>query len=519
MAAVVAATVGVGATAAGAAPVPRDQRAAASTASSVDAVDVVDAAVDFEPEPIVWGRCADADLTEMGARCAFVKVPLDYGKPRGKTIQLAVSRVRHTAKKSAYQGVVLLNPGGPGASGLGLSTFGAIFEEKVSAAYDWIGFDPRGVGSSRPALSCDGDYFSYDRPPYVPGSRAVEKAWLARARGYAEDCAEAGGELLDHVTTADSARDLEVIRKALGRKKINFIGLSWGSYLGQVYSTMYPHRMRRAVLNGVVNPEKVWYRSNLDQDLAFDRNLGVFFGWVAAHHGTYRLGKTAKAVRKRYYQQVKALDRKAAGGQIGGDEWTDIFLSAGYGTSSWSDLARLFSGWVNNGHWKPLKARFDSTYSQDDGSDNDYANYLATVCTDAPWPRDWAIWRRDNTVMHSRAPFMTWSNAWYNAPCRYWEGRAGTRVDVTGRLSSSMLLINETRDAATPYPGALEVRSRFPKSVLIEVTGGLAHSVDLLNDNDCVDGVVDRYLLTGKLPKRVKGRTSDKQCAALDLPD
>lgn len=124
---------------------------------------------------------------------------------------------------------------------------------------------------------------------------------------------------------------------------------------------------------------------------------------------------------------------------------------------------------MHDGDWKTLRNLWDSGNPQGKGEDNGYAMYLATQCTDMPWPAKWAKWKKDNAAVHAKAPFMTWSNAWYNAPCRFWDGevaKAAPKVD--GAKAPAILLISETLDPATPYPGALEARARFPKSVLIE---------------------------------------------------
>jgi len=117
-----------------------------------------------------WGPCSDPDLEDAGARCGTVTAPLDYRHPHGAKVKLAVSRVRHTVPASRYQGVMLVNPGGPGGSGLDLATLGQFVPRGAGGAYDWIGFDPRGVGSSRPSLSCVPGYFLGPRPPYTPTS-------------------------------------------------------------------------------------------------------------------------------------------------------------------------------------------------------------------------------------------------------------------------------------------------------------------------------------------------------------
>ncbi|MCE0535694.1 alpha/beta hydrolase [Kineosporia rhizophila] len=466
----------------------------------------------FEAKPIIWKKCPKGLLRDLKAQCGFLVVPLDHSRPKGKKIRLAVSRIKHTAKKADYQGALLINPGGPGGAGRDEVLQSILVSEKVGAAYDWIGFDPRGVGASRPALSCDSKHTGYDRPPYVPNTAAGEKIWLERSKDYAAKCAKAGGALLDNLKTTDNVKDMEILRRALGKKKISFLGYSYGSYLGQVYATQHPNRVHRMVLDGVVDARKTWYESNLEQNHAFERNMDAFFAWIATKHSTYRLGRTGAAVEKQFYKQLAALDKKAAGGRIGGDEWTDIFLSSGYASNVWADNAELFAGWVHERRWKPLKAVFDSDNPQGPGEDNGNAVYLGTTCTDAEWPADWSKVEKDNRASHRRSPFLTWSNAWFNGPCLTWAGKSGTMPKVDGSKAPPILLVSETYDAATPYEGALEARSRFPKSALLEGVGGRSHSASSLGSK-CTKTTIDTYLLTGKLPKRVPGRTSDKQCA------
>ena len=470
------------------------------------------------PPPITWGTCADPALQARKADCALLTVPMDYKKPAGETIKLAVSRIKHTVPEGKYQGVMLVNPGGPGGKGLGLAALGALVPQAAGAAYDWIGFDPRGVGASKPSLSCDGDYAGYDRPPYVPSSVEIEKTWLLRAQGYAHACAKAGGELLDHLKTLDTVRDMESIRLALGATQINFYGFSYGTYLGQVYATLFPARVRRMVLDGNVNPARVWYDSNLDQDLAFDRNVKIYFGWLARHDRLYRLGHSARAVERRFYAEQARLAAKPAGGAIGPDELTDVFLQAGYYVFGWEEIAQAFSAWVTERDPKPLKQLYDRENQRTKGSDNSYAIYLGVQCTDARWPHSWTTWTADNWEMHRRAPFETWANAWYNAPCRDWAGKAGVPVTVSGETVPPILLISETLDAATPFNGSLEVRKRFPRAALIEGVGGTTHAGSLFG-GACVDTAVAEYLASGALPKRLRGDRSDKRCAPIPPPD
>ncbi|WP_033296267.1 alpha/beta hydrolase [Amycolatopsis jejuensis] len=483
---------------------------AAGTLAAAPAATAVQAG--YDPPPIKWGPCTTPSLKKAGAECGFLVVPMDYARPSGETVQIAVSRVKH--KTAQYQGVMLVNPGGPGGSGLGLSRLGGNVPRHAGDSYDWIGFDPRGVGSSKPAITCDGKYFSYARPAYVPKTPQLENTWRERAKGYADACAK-NGPLLDHVKTIEVAQDMDSLRKALGEKQINFYGFSYGTYLGQVYSTRYPDRVRRMVLDGNVDPRKVWYQANLDQDVAFDRNIKIYFDWLAKYDGVYHLGKTGIAVEQLWYDQQRKLDRSPAGGVIGGDEWTDIFLQAGYYVFGWEDMAKAFDGWVHRGDWQTLKTLYDN--SNPPGDDNGYAVYSAVQCTDVQWPQDWNRWRRDTWSTYFRAPFETWGNTWFNAPCLNWPAKAGQPVEVNGAKVPGLLLVSEELDAATPYEGSLEVRKRYPRSSLISAPGGTTHAGSL-SGVACVDDKVADYLATGALPKRVPGDRSDAQCAPVPQP-
>jgi len=465
--------------------------------------------------PVSWGACDDPTLQAFGATCGSLSVPLDHARPDGPKISLALSMVKHTVPQAQYQGIMLVNPGGPGGSGLVLSILGNFVPKGAGAAYDWIGFDPRGVGASVPALTCDKNYFGPNRPEYVPITPALERTWLTRSKNYAAACATNGGALLDHMRTTDVARDVDAIRASTGQQKLNFYGFSYGTYLGQVYSTLFPQRVRRMVLDSNVDPTRVFYQANLDQDVAFQRNLRIWWAWVAKYDSVYHLGSSEPAVEANWYLEKERLRKKPAGGKVGPDEWTDIFLGAGYYQQTWLDLADLWTGWVKNHDPAPVIAQYESADSV--GDDNGFAVYNAVQCTDAVWPRDWNTWRRDNWLTFLKAPFQTWGNAWFNAPCLTWAGKAAPAVNVEGSQVAPILLIDETLDAATPFSGSLEVRKRFPTSRLLAEPGGTSHA-DSLFGNACVDDQIADYLASGTLPARKPGNGPDTTCDPLPVP-
>lgn len=212
---------------------------------------------------IVWRACGTSAYPKL--QCARLAVPLDNDRPQGSQITLALSRIGHTAAE--YQGPLLVNPGGPGGSGLGLAGFVAKnLSAKVAARYDIIGFDPRGVGASSPALDCLPGYARPVRPDPVPHGVHEEQANLARAVSFARACGVKYGPLLRYFDTVSTARDMDRVRAALGAARISYLGYSYGTYLGAVYARLFPQRVRRLVLDSVVDPTGVWYDDNVDQE-------------------------------------------------------------------------------------------------------------------------------------------------------------------------------------------------------------------------------------------------------------
>jgi pimeloyl-ACP methyl ester carboxylesterase len=468
------------------------------------------------PGAIGWGSCADPAYVAVGAECGFLAVPLDYAHPSGAQAQLAVSRVRHRVPDAQYQGVLVTAAGGPGSSGLQtFTTAGSRVPQHAAEAYDWVSFDPRGVGASKPALSCNPSYMDYDRPNYVPSTPALEKTWLARTRKYAEDCgAKNDPALLAHIKTADTARDIDSLRSALGVGQVTVYGISYGTYVSQVYGTLFPQHVRRMILDSSVDPRDVFYQVDLNQDVGMNHNQLAWMDWAARYDSVYHLGTTGTQVRQAFDDELRKLAAQPAGGLIGPDEVIDTFVLAGYSQTTWTTFADALAK-LRGGDWPTMKDLFDAVGGR--GNDNTYAVYLATQCTDVQWPTDWSQWRADNWATFPKAPYMTWMNAWYNAPCLFWPAAAGTPVNVDGSRVGSALMISETFDGAEPYPGSVEVRKRFPGASLLAEPGGTSHATSLTG-NTCVDSTIADYLLTGKLPPRKAGDGPDATCDPLPQP-
>lgn len=468
---------------------------------------------------ISWGRCADPDLRKAKARCGSLVVPLDHADPTGPKIRLAVARVLHT--RGPFRGAVLTNPGGPGSDGTWLAPFGSYVPRGVGLTYDWYGIDPRGTGASRPRLTCDHTYFGWNRPDYVPTTARIMRQWRAKTQRYVRDCTAAPAKrLLDHVRTTDTAKDFDLLRQAIGQEKVTLVGYSYGTYLAQVYATLFPDRVQAMVMDGVVDPARVWYRSNLDQDLAFQKSFDAFLAWVGRHPKAYHLGRSKKAVKERYQRlrrQLKA--HPAGGGRVGPDELDDALLNAAYYNPYYPYAAAALAALANRGDARGIRDLYRGSNPTGPAADNSYAMYLATQCTDAPWPKAWSTWLRDSRRLHRRAPFLTWSNAWFNAPCRTWPVAGTAPVEVTGAGLDDVpiLLVSETHDAATPYAGALAVRRLFPSARLVAGVGGYSHAVSL-SGVACTDNAIADVLEDGFLPARATGNRADKRCRPLPAP-
>ena len=463
-----------------------------------------------------WHRCA---ALAAPLRCASLRVPLDYRRPGGRKITLALSEVPATAT-SGRLGALLVNPGGPGGSGLNLAAgVAAGLDQSVAARYDIIGFDPRGVGSSTPALRCDPSFFAGARPNYVPATKAAEQVLIGRAKTYASDCEQRYGWLLPHLTTQDTARDIDSIRAALRLPQISYFAYSYGTYIGQVYATMFPSRVRRMVLDSTVDPTRVWYLDNIDQDYAFQGRMDAFFSWVASHHAVYGLGTTRAQVSTAWYRArahlaahpVRVTDSTA----IGADEFDDTFLVGGYSNGVWPALASATASYLHQGSTGALVAAYEEQGVQ---HENEFAIYNAVECSDVNWPRNWAKWDADTRKVYSTAPFEAWDNAWFNAACAFWPVRGPAQpMQINGKGLPGILMLQGTLDAATPYAGAQRAHKALPSARMVVVEGGGNHGQSLASPpNACVNGYLNRYLATGALPQRPG--PVNATCAALPPP-
>ncbi|MER6348448.1 alpha/beta hydrolase [Streptomyces sp. NPDC001595] len=464
-------------------------------------------------EGIDFGRCADDQDPSGAMECGTLRVPLDYARPDGRRIELAVSRVRATRRdplnskhKVPRQGALVYNPGGPGASGFHFPLAGRLPEwKRIAAAYDLVGYAPRGVGPSAP-LSCQDPQRFFKGPTQSPThpSESYKRERIAQAKAYALGCDRRSGSALRHYHSLNNARDLDALRAALGEDRLTFMGSSYGTYFGALYATLFPSHVRRMVFDSAVNPDpaQIWYRNNLAQSAAFEGRWADLKEWIAEHHEVYGLGDSPEAVQRSYDTARARLAAEPAGGVVGPGQLQNLFLQAGYYDDYWPQRAGALSAYLK-GEPRPLVDLARPPTEAAAEAENASAVYTAVECNDAPWPTDWAVWDRDNTRLARVAPFETWDNVWMNLPCAYWPAPRQRPVDVRtgpGELPPTLILAAE-RDAAAPYEGALELRRRLSGSVLVTERDAGTHGM-AGGANACVNGHVDAYLLEGRLPGR-----------------
>ena len=453
------------------------------------------------PATPAWEPCP-ADVAQLDPRveCANVRVPLDYRRPSGTTIDVAISRVR-TAKPEQRVGVLLFNPGGPGGAGLNLSAiFARLLPQSVLDRYDLIGFDPRGIGRSTP-VTCDlTEEQRTDLTKIVPYPRADGNIAgnVRYALGIAAACARTGDALLPFITTANTARDMDRIRAALGEPKISYLGYSYGSYLGAVYTSLFPRHTDRIILDSVVHPDRIWRDTLRAWGPAVEVRLGDFDRWAAARDDVYHLGATPGAVRQVFFDLVAKLDANPVpvnGLLVDGNLFREVNRSSMYSDALFPTLAENYRFLLDN---PASAAAFPEV-----PPDNSPMGLFAVFCGDTRWPRSIARYQRDvrTDMVSSPAVGGMAANLW---PCSVWPfPPREPPVQLAVHGPANVLLIQGLRDPATPYDGGPAMRSTLGKAarlVTVDIGGhGIAYGVNA-NPNTCADDAATAFLITGRLP-------------------
>ncbi|MFD3541111.1 alpha/beta hydrolase [Streptomyces sp. NPDC058662] len=510
-------------------------------------------ASDYLRQKPAWQRCS----TEQPAsyECATLKVPLDYRRPQGRTIDLAISRIK-SENPAKRHGAMLFNPGGPGGSGLGLPLeMNGAMPKDVRDQYDLIGFDPRGVGASSP-ITCgltEAEQ-NIDRP-YRPETYPSDVQW---ARTVADKCREKSGDVLAHITTRNTARDMDTIRAVLGERKISFIGYSYGTYLGAVYSQMFPERTDRFVLDSGVDPKRIW-RGMIqvwasEAEPAYKR----WTEWAAQRSAEFHLGDTPQAVSDTFWGLVARADREPIelyGQKLTGDDIrtargaffypaqvtpliVDLKASAegaprpaaAAGTPV-PDVKKLLAGDRSPGRSAMGgPAARTGAAGAEQAADNGTAVFLAVICGDTgAWPRYTEQYERDAAKDKARYPLYG-DFASNIKPCAFWDRPVEAATPM--RTRADVLTVQNEWDSQTPLVSGQGLHKALKGSRMVLAAGGEGHGVYLVDPASCVNAPVNSYLTTGRLPheditcqnpapgtERREGLTSPKPLPLPSAPD
>ncbi|WP_216209012.1 alpha/beta fold hydrolase [Amycolatopsis aidingensis] len=436
-----------------------------------------------------WGPCP-FDAGDSGAECTTLPVPVDYHDPSAGTIDMAVSRVR-AADPEARRGVLVTNLGGPGTHLGSAAWFSTLAPEAVTDAYDVVSFDQRGFGHSSP-VSCE---LPADQQQLIPWPRQGGFDESVRvARQVADTCVRQGGPLLAHMGTAYVARDMDLMRQALGAERISYLGISYGSYLGTAYASLFGEHTDRVLLESVASAGRMW-RGHWQRSIgpATDRRFQDFAEYVG-DDGAY----------DHYVSLAERLGREpltAPDGVLGGGRFRFAIYSALYEDENFPLLEELGRA-VASGDAETavrLAGRFGA--GRADPTGRRAASLLGVTCGDGQWPRSTAVYRFQAWLDAARYPLTagTGSNIW---ACAFWPYEVDERVRADPEGPRNILIMNNTRDHATPLTNARELRASFgERAQLVTVEAG-GHGAYLWSANTCARDIGTGYLIGGPLPGR-----------------
>lgn len=454
----------------------------------------------YYDQPLSWGDCG------KGAQCATFEVPLDYDDPDGDRIEIAVLRVP-AADPTTRIGSLVVNPGGPGASGIDYAAAAdVVVSDRVHEVYDVVGFDPRGVGRSTP-MECVSDAeldASLGEADGTPETPAEVAALVQGAAEFAEGCQTQSGDLLPHVGTADVARDLDVLRHLLGDATLTYLGKSYGTSIGVEYARQFPDSVGRLVLDGAIDPALDDRDVLLGQAAGFELALSRFIEACLADGCS--LGTSADDVRSLISGVLERSDDDplptaarpltqslAIYGIIGPLYWPpeqgyDLLQSAlaqadaGDGTA----LLQLADVYLQRGP--------DGTYAS-----NQWDIFTPVSCLDRPG--DWSPADVEQSLPEFTAasPVLGESLAWGLLACTNWPIPSdGLPAPVAAAGADPVLVVGTTGDPATPYEWSVALTEQLDSGVLLTYEGS-PHTA-YRKGSACVDGIVNAYLIEGKVP-------------------
>ena len=448
---------------------------------------------------ITWSSC---DAFE----CGTLQVPLDYQAPEAPTIELAV--VRRPADDPANRiGALVVNPGGPGAPAVSfLRAVASSYPRPLRERFDLVAFDPRGVGKSSP-VRCSTSLDPLFDQSFSPRTDAEREALIDAARTVASECMARSGPVLEHVSTQNTARDLERLRVALKERRINFLGSSYGSYLGAVYITFFPDRVRAFVLDGAIDPEQTAAEATVGQAKGFENELNAFFvdcdKRPECAFRSDRNGGSAAAYDALRSRSARApLTAKDSGGRrLNETRFDAAVLETLYaGRDGWRSLAAALAT-ADGGDASALLRQADAfTWRRADGThDHVLDAFWAISCLDGPVPDQLGPLLLERLAALS-APRLGAFIANTSVICSVWPvPPVPPPPSLTAVGAPTVLIVGATKDPATPLAAGREMRRELGNARLLSVEADRHTSFNA--GNECVDDAVTGYLVDRRLPR------------------
>ena len=460
---------------------------------------------------VVWRACGD------GLECATFRVPLDYDKPHGRSIELALIRLP-AGNPARRIGSLFTNPGGPGTSGIDHVRSSARFAypARVRARFDIVGFDPRGVGASTPVRCFDSpeeqqEFFSSS--PIIPVTRRQFRRAVADVTELARRCQDRAGWLLPHLSTANVARDLNALSAAVGDEALSYVGYSYGTYLGATFANLFPNRVRALVLDGVVDAPA--YTKGHEPSTTFVRQsshlgsavtLRQFFRLCERAGSRCAFGAHGKPSRKFAILSGRLLRRPLTlpdGGAFGYSEVVVSTIQSLFEPDLWDDLAQLLERLFDATQPRKAAVTLRELASKSPADyDNGVEAFVASVCAETLNPRVPRVYRRLANRADKEARYVGAYWTYISLPCSRWPAQDQDRFEGpwSVRTSSPPLLLNPRFDPASPHGNAVEMNRLLRGSRLLTINGW-GHTA-LATRSACKDDNVERYLIDGALPRR-----------------
>lgn len=460
---------------------------------------------------LVWRGCGG------GFQCSRAVVPLDYSRPRGATITLRLIRLPATDRRRRI-GSLFVNPGGPGGSAESeVRIAKLLFSPAVRARFDIVGLDPRGTGASAP-VRCFTRQSEEDRITQlvhsVPSTLAQYAASVAGARTLAARCAARNRDLLAHLSTANDARDLDLIRRAVGDRGLTYDGISYGTVLGATYAALFPRHVRALVLDGNADP-RLWTSGSGPVFLREHGNQGAystlqqFFGLctAAASRCAFAAGGNPAGKFAALAKRLRATPIALPGGQrvTYGDLLNLTFDTTLYSASKWRAGAQTLQDLYTATHLDQAAQQLHASTATVDspgtaGYNNTNDAQIAILCGESPNPRQPDAYIRAGDRADRVTPYAGSWVTWLSLGCTFWKARDASRYTGSYRVTPAYpaLILNNRYDPITPLQNAFTM-SKLLRGSRVVVVNGWGHTT-LTNPDRCAARYQDQYLINRRLP-------------------